>query len=335
MLFQPLKFSNFLQTARKTVGRIGEGDGTAFSEEEMRLRMKVKSSGLHDFSRHVQALRHKIYAQMAWTYHATSPAPAALLPLRSLGIVSSLTGIFDCKGELSGKAYGDQSFVISDVTSRAPENIVDSPETSFKGCIVSLSYPGTFTGRTIIKDDLGWANPSILDGMKRVGMVDRRFEDMFEIYADDQVQARALITPDFMERLMAFRGHYLGQGVQCIFMGGHIHVALNIDDKFDFTRDIMAFNFQEAVDILVPEVGSVCLLLEQIQTLQASIGRMGESGADKARQEHYTELLQTLIPAVKKMEAEWDNPNPLSEDLRHTQYLFCEGLRGLAMSPRF
>lgn len=335
MLFKPNNFSNFAQSVYKAVGWMDAGHRDTLSEEEMRLRMKVRSSGLHDFSRHVQTLRHKIYAHMGWTYHATSAAPAALLPLRSLGMISSLTGIFDCKGELSGKAYGGQDFVISDVTSRAPENIIDNVETSFKGCVVSLAYPGTFAGRTIIKDDLGWANPSVLDGMKRVGMVDRRFEDMFEIYADDQVQARALITPDFMERLMAFRSHYLGQGVQCIFMGGHIHVALNIDDKFDFTRDIMAFNYQEAADILVPEVGSVCLLLEQIQTLQASIGRMGASGADKARQKHYTDMIQMLIPAVKEMEGDWDNPSPLSEDLRHTQYLFCEGLRGLAMSPRF
>lgn len=322
------QFGRFLD---KTYGLAQE----ELSESEMRTIMKVRSSGLHDFSRHVQTLRHNVFAHMGWIYHATSVAPAALLPLRSLGMITSQSGIFDCKGELSGHAYGGQAFTLSDVTARAVDT-VGPHESCFKGCILSLAYPGNFAGRTIIKDDLGWANPSVLGGMKRAGMVNRQFEEIFEVYTDDQVQARALITPDFMERLMAFRRHYLGQGVQCIFMGGYIHVALNIDDKFNFTRDMMVFDYNEAADLLLPEVGAVCLLLEQVQTLQASIGRIGASGADKARQRHYADLIQDLIPAIKTMEADWDHVRqPLSKDMRHTQYLFCEGLRGWAMRPRF
>ena len=68
---------------------------------------------------------------------------------------------------------------------------------------------------TIIRRDMGKVNPKAVQGLKRVGFASSQFEGLFEVYSDDQVEARYLITPDFMERLIAFSDDYLGRNVQC------------------------------------------------------------------------------------------------------------------------
>lgn len=292
---------------------------------------------LYDFTQEVQALRAAHYDLIGWTYHAASPAPPAMLPMQAYGMITSRTGRFNCLGALHGRAYNDQAFSIVDVT--APDILCAQGnkrdiDPGFQGVILSLSIPQRFQSRTLIMDDFGPANSKQIDGMKRVGMVDRTFEDKFEVYADDQVEARTLITPDFMERLLALSRHYLGRGVQCLFLGHELHIALKIDGRFRFSHDFTAFNAKEASQVIIAEMGSVCLLLEKAQTLQASIGRFGAQGADMARQDFYTKTLETVMAKAGELTKLWKIDSPVPEGMEDTQYLFCDSLKGL-LSPRF
>lgn len=292
--------------------------------------------GLYDFTKQVQGLRAMHYTTFGWTYRSACYAPPALLPMRAYGMITSRSGEFKCLGALTGQAYGDQDFNLIDVTAPSifnPNGSVSDKNPGFQGVILSLAIPQVFSGRTIIIDDFGPANAKHIDGMKRVGMVDRTFEQKFEVYADDQVEARHLITPDFMERLMVFSRHYLGRGVQCLFLGRQLHVALNIDDRFRFSHDFKAYNAKEASATIVAEIGAVCLLLEQVQTLQAAIGREGSDGADQARQMFYSQKLQSLMAMLPHLLTSWKIDSPVPFDMRDTQYLFCDSLKGL-LSPR-
>lgn len=298
----------------------------------------MMKTGTYDFTRHVQTLRAAVYKAFGWSYQASVPAPTTMLPMQAWGMIASPSGMFECRGDLTGLAYGGQAFELVDVISRPPLrpkfDTAGQPITGFRGVIVSLAYPNAFSGRTIIRDDYGPLNPAKIEDMKRARMVDLNFERRFEVYTDDQVQARALISPDFMERLMEFSDHYLGRGVQCVFLGRHLHLALNIEDRFRFAHNFSAFDFREAADTLIAEVGSVCLLLEQVQTLQASIGRGGAMGADKARQIYYRDCLSQLITTLDEMEASWNPADKLPEGMRDTHYYFCDSLKGL-LYPRF
>lgn len=76
----------------------------------------------------------------------------------------------------------------------------------FNGAAVLLEVKKPFYGQTLVKRDRGavlnWlsARASSLD---RVALEDPRFEELFEVYSTDQVEARFLLTTAFMERLMA------------------------------------------------------------------------------------------------------------------------------------
>jgi hypothetical protein len=289
------------------------------------------------FTDEVMALRRAVHSRLGWAYSSPAGPPAAFVPMNSYGMVVTRGNGFYFRGAVEGVAYGAQKFTLTDVTAHRlePKKYDEGPiRAGFEGVIISLSHPSAFKGRTIIRRDLRVVNPRRVDGMKRVGLVDPTFERVFEVFSDDQVEARDLITPDFKERLLAFNDAFLGRGVQLAFLGGRVHIALDIDERFNFNKDVPAYDFRDASGVILHEIGSIFTLLEDVQTLQSRIGRKGAAGADKARHGYYTELMQLLIKEVKAMEGDFKKPSRLQEDLRDTHYMFCDSLKGL-LSPRF
>ena len=204
----------------------------------------------------------------------------------------------------------------------------------YEGIVLSMPHHDKFLGKTIIRRDLGARNPAQVNGLKRVGFASLEFESKFEVYSNDQVEARFLLSPDFVARLTDFAEDYMGRNVQCVFAGNRFHVALEIDDRFDFSRDFKAYDYQEAATSIINEVGGVFYLLEKVHGLQARIGREGAEAADEARGKFYRGLLQNLIPAIKNAEEAFDKPEAWTKGQRHALPYFCEGLQGL-LRPRF
>jgi len=313
-----------------------------------------------DFSAQVQSLRKYIYDALGWSYSPNVGAPGILMALQAASMVHSSTGVFKFRGEVLGQGYKGQKFELVDVTAQnipSPKGrgqdwqwagqqseeaeynaLFDATNTDtrggYEGIVLSMPHFDKFLGHTIVRRDLGPHNPAQVNGLKRVGFASLEFERKFEVYSDDQVEARFLLSPDFVERLTDFADDYMGRNVQCVFAGNRFHVALEIDDRFDFSRDFKAFNYQEAATSIINEVGAVFYLLEKVHGLQARIGREGAEGADKARGKFYRGLLQNLIPAIKTAEAAFQKPDPWAEENRHALPLFCEGLHGL-LRPRF
>lgn len=313
-----------------------------------------------DFSAQVQSLRQYIYEALGWSYRPNVGAPGILMALQAASMVHSLTGAFNFRGEVLGQGYQGQKFELVDVTARkvirpkarkqdwqwggqkAEQDdynaIFDATNTDerggYEGIVLSMPHHDKFLGHTIIRRDLGRRNPAQVNGLKRVGFASLEFEGKFEVYSDDQVEARFLLSPDFVARLTDFAEDYLGRNLQCVFAGNRFHVALEIDDRFDFSRDFKAFNYQEAATSIINEVGGVFYLLEKVHGLQARIGREGAEAADKARGKFYRGLLQSLIPAIKEAESAFEKPDKWREENRDVLPYFCEGLQGL-LRPRF
>lgn len=77
--------------------------------------------------------------------------------------------------------------------------------TVFNGLLLVFSFPKRFAGQTVVAPDAKWLG-NMLGGLgrtgERVALVDPRFEERFTVYSTDQVEARYLLSPTFMERLM-------------------------------------------------------------------------------------------------------------------------------------
>ncbi|MEP3890503.1 MAG: DUF3137 domain-containing protein [Hellea sp.] len=313
-----------------------------------------------DFSAQVQSLRSYIYEALGWSYRPNVGAPGILIALQAASMVHSATGAFKFRGEVTGQGYKGQKFELVDVTAHnipkiagpkhdwqwggqqteeeAYNALFDATNTDtrggYEGIVLSMPHFDKFLGHTIIRRDLGKRNPAQVNGLKRVGFASLEFESKFEVYSDDQVEARFLISPDFVARLTDFAEDYMGRNVQCVFAGNRFHVALEIDDRFDFSRDFKAFNYQEAATSIINEIGGVFYLLEKVHGLQLRIGREGAEAADEARGKFYRNLLQNLIPAIKTAEDAFEKPDKWLGEQRNALPYFCEGLQGL-LRPRF
>lgn len=90
-----------------------------------------------------------------------------------------------------------------------------STETIFQGLILSYSFAKNFSGETrVVPNTAGLfgrvarAGYRPRQGGERVHLEDPVFEEHFNVYSTDQVEARYLLTPRFMERLMDLAAHF-------------------------------------------------------------------------------------------------------------------------------
>lgn len=77
--------------------------------------------------------------------------------------------------------------------------------TRFRGPVYHLTFPRTFRGHTKIRTDGGWLGNKLgglFADLERVTLEDPTFEGVFEVYSDDQVEARYILTTGFMELLL-------------------------------------------------------------------------------------------------------------------------------------
>ena len=76
----------------------------------------------------------------------------------------------------------------------------------FNGTVIRLSINKKFSGTTVIKRDYGLLNILNLEhGLSKVALEDPEFEDQFEVFASDQIEARYLLTTSLMARILDFK----------------------------------------------------------------------------------------------------------------------------------
>ncbi|MBT1062501.1 DUF3137 domain-containing protein [Bowmanella sp. Y26] len=105
--------------------------------------------------------------------------------------------------------------------------------TIFKGLFFVADANKHFKSKTYIRPDssglfssLGKSIGNLLGTRDaRVALEDPEFERFFEVYSNDQVEARYLISPALMRRLIAFRQE-ADASVALSFVGGQLYIAI-------------------------------------------------------------------------------------------------------------
>lgn len=154
--------------------------------------------------------------------------------------------------------------------------------TVFRGVLIRISFPRTIDGVTLVTRDQGWFNG--LTGwanktfgkagrkLERIGLVDPDFEKLFEVYGTDQVMARYLLTPSFMERLLELETLLKGKNVRCVFDDalseeegkGELLIVAETGNKFEPGSMFEPLDDREPVETLY---GEIRLIDQIIQTV--------------------------------------------------------------------
>lgn len=116
--------------------------------------------------------------------------------------------------------------------------------TVFRGVIIDMPFGRDFSSTTLLqrkgKHDkwfgLGSVKDEItLDGhrLQYVDQVHPQFEDVFEVFSDDQIEARVLIHPSYIEHLIALERAFCGKALRAVFCEGQLVIAVEGRNMFE------------------------------------------------------------------------------------------------------
>ena len=115
--------------------------------------------------------------------------------------------------------------------------------TVFRGPIMTIAAGRRFNGVTLVERSgkhqrfgfFGEKDELQVGGLNlaRVDMVHPQFEDQFTIYSNDQVEARYLVHPTYVEKLIALETAFAGQKIRTLFAEGELTVVLEAANMFE------------------------------------------------------------------------------------------------------
>jgi hypothetical protein len=114
--------------------------------------------------------------------------------------------------------------------------------TVFRGAILTIAFARRFHGTTLVERNrkhrklFGGQKDSVTFQGHRldcVDMVHPDFEELFTVWGDDQVEARYLVHPRYIERLVEVERTFGGQNVRALFKGGELVVAIESGNMFE------------------------------------------------------------------------------------------------------
>lgn len=139
----------------------------------------------------------------------------------------------------------------------------------FEGVFVLLSLGRTFAGRTVVRRDAGaiynWLAGSV-DELERVVLEDPAFEDQFKVYASDQVEARYLLSPAFMERLSALAGDIGGGHLQAAFYENKLFIMVpSSENRFEPPSIFTSVLDDTGLARIAHELGEVLSMIDALK----------------------------------------------------------------------
>ena len=144
--------------------------------------------------------------------------------------------------------------------------------TVFKGICVLLGMHKNFSGQTIIRQDAGrlgnWlaAKRNTLENVK---LEDPLFEKRFEVYSTDQVEARYLLTPSFMERLLALGTLFGSKQLQCSFYDSKLLMMISsTQNRFETSSIFQPSTFVHDIKTILSEMSEILQIIDTLKLNQ-------------------------------------------------------------------
>ena len=143
----------------------------------------------------------------------------------------------------------------------------------FNGIVIKLKLAKKIAGQTVVRSDRGWfnfmisalrggrkefANGTVVESIfiksmqQNVKLKDPVFEREWEVYATDQIEARYILTPALMERMLEIKRRFGGKSIEFSFFDNQALIAVRTNkDMFEttslFTPSLSYCRVQEVV----------------------------------------------------------------------------------------
>lgn len=139
--------------------------------------------------------------------------------------------------------------------------------TVFRGVVILLEMNKKFKGKTIVLKDRGFFNIfKRIGGKERVKLEDVVFERRFEVFADDQIEARYLLTTAFMERILKVKDAFRGQNIQFSFFDNKLLIAIETKcDMFEVSSLFRRTTNRKMIDRAFSQFASVMEIIDHLK----------------------------------------------------------------------
>ena len=149
-------------------------------------------------------------------------------------------------------------------------------ETVFQGFFIRLEMNKNFKGRTVVFNQALGVNRSwfLGFGQKRLGstpnqqvvLEDPEFNSKYQVFSDNQVEARYLLTPAFMERLKTLRQNLGANYLECSFIENEVLIKVSTNHNYFEPENI--YNpplFIDAINTIFTEIYVIYDIIEHLK----------------------------------------------------------------------
>ena len=207
-----------------------------------------------------EAIINALCAPLAITYTETkfeAPAFATFLSLHLLPRPDDST----FQDLFSGR-HGEVAFQLWQAT--CSQGSGKSRHVVFRGQVFRITTPRKLLGTTVVLRDTGWLDRfECPQGLKKVGLEDPRFEQVFEVFGSDQVEAREILTPTFMEQLLKLEQSYAGERLRCGFVGPDLMIAVEAPLRFGVGNMFTTLVDRTRVQRIAADIEAVFKLIDE------------------------------------------------------------------------
>ena len=141
--------------------------------------------------------------------------------------------------------------------------------TVFRGLMILFAAHKPFSGKTIVDRDGGQIGNWLagkFGGLETVRLEDPVFEKRFEVRSSDQVEARYLLTPSFMERLLALSALFDDANIRCSFYDDRLLLLIpSKQDRFDGISAFRPVTFQQEITTILAEMALIFEIIEVLK----------------------------------------------------------------------
>ncbi|MFK7748860.1 MAG: DUF3137 domain-containing protein [Kordia sp.] len=163
-------------------------------------------------------------------------------------------------GKLDATAFSFSEVHAEEKHTRRNKNggTTTSYTTIFRGLFLIADFNKEIQNETYVYSSGGkW-----FSRFKRVRLEDPVFEDRFNVYSDDQVEARYVLTPKIMSRIVALEDRF-GENLYLSFRGHHVYIAISESHNMFENSINDEVSFQQ-IERFLAEVNSILEIINDL-----------------------------------------------------------------------
>ena len=172
----------------------------------------------------------KMCGFLGWSYQRKNFSPLKLDDFYRLMLLPQGTYNAQFEDQIAGDIEG-RRFVLQELrlSKRSNNSAVDP----FLGQLIKIDCSKKFLGETVVLRKK-FDPPRQIDGkLKKVGLVSKKFNDTFNVYSTDQVEARFLLPPNFMQQLLDFEAVIDGKNLRFGFVNKALLITVETENRYE------------------------------------------------------------------------------------------------------